>query len=471
MSNASVSSQVYIIRNASALASISAGTMIVYADGTDVFAKDASGNTYNLTHPTASSLTVALNNLTDVTIASPAGNQYLQYNSGTSQWQNTTFSLALDGLSDVSASSPSTGHVLQYNGASWVTAAVSGSGITALYAATDVIDYNSGTAPNTGEALVWNATNSQFELADVVQSFTLTDGANNVQVDNSDSITLTGTAPISVTGNTGTSTFTVAFSGALTDLSDTAASFTSLAAGQTLRYSGSAFVNAALSIFDLSNVDQNSVSLSSSAGANKVLAWDQSAEKFVPVDQATSPDQPFLLKQFQLLPINKVATAGSGTMAIGNGFNPGETAYFRRVFNDSSPASDSLMAITLFPTFQAKPTLTDDSSAGSIELSFSSSQASASLVLSLVGRIRVSGSSYASSAVDITFTFSSSAVNSQSVTAANIESLLPAAIISANTLSAADFEEWELEITAKTFSGVATNSTLNVSNIALPIRQ
>ena len=291
MSNATVSSQVYIVRNAGALAAVSTGTMIIYGNGTDLFAKDASGNTYNLTSPSASSISMSINDLTDVSITSLTGDSsnkihVLRYDAGTAQWVNDDLEMNLAQLANVSSTAPSTNQVLKWTGSEWAPATISsGGGISELYEASDVIDYNSGTAPNTGEALIWNDTSSQFELAAVVQNFTLTDGSNNVQVDNSDTITLTGTAPIAVNGNTGTSTFTVSFSGTMNSLNDVAVA--SLQAGQVIRASGgSAFSNAFLSVFDLGDVDAAGTTLDGSAGGGKVLAWNQATQKFEPATQS-----------------------------------------------------------------------------------------------------------------------------------------------------------------------------------------
>lgn len=70
-----------------------------------------------------------LDGLSDVTITSVADNQYLRYDSGTSQWINETVTSVtnLNDLSDVNASGPTNGQVIQYNsGASqWQTATLS----------------------------------------------------------------------------------------------------------------------------------------------------------------------------------------------------------------------------------------------------------------------------------------------------------------------------------------------------------
>lgn len=65
-----------------------------------------------------------LNALTDVTITgTPASQQALLYNSGTSQWTNQAIPtpiFPLDTLSDVTITSPANTQLLQYNGTAWV---------------------------------------------------------------------------------------------------------------------------------------------------------------------------------------------------------------------------------------------------------------------------------------------------------------------------------------------------------------
>ena len=142
MSNATVSSQVYIVRNAGSLSAVSAGTMILYADGTDLFAKDASNNVYNLTSIGSSSVSLTLEQLTNVNAGASTG-QIIKWNG--SAWAPSNFTLALNDLSNVSAGSPSSNQVLQWNGSAWVAATISSGGsVTGLYDVGDVFDYNSG---------------------------------------------------------------------------------------------------------------------------------------------------------------------------------------------------------------------------------------------------------------------------------------------------------------------------------------
>lgn len=59
----------------------------------------------------------SLGTLVDVDLTSPADNQVLRYDSGTSKWENGT--QTLDSLSDVVAGSPAAGMVLAYDGSDW----------------------------------------------------------------------------------------------------------------------------------------------------------------------------------------------------------------------------------------------------------------------------------------------------------------------------------------------------------------
>lgn len=288
MSNATVSSQVYIIRNNSSLSAVSTGTMIVYADGTHVYAKDANGNTYNLCTPNVSNISVSLNDLDDVTLTSLTADatnklHILRYDVTTSKWINEDAIINLNDLANVNTGTPTTNHYLKWDGSEWIAAAVSGaSGISNLYEASDVFNYNSGTNPVDGQTLVW-ATN-EWVPTNTVNAFNVTDGTNSTQIDNGETLTLAGTSPISVAG--AGNAFTVSFSGGLNDLSDVA--ITSLAAGQVIRASSSsAASNAFLSVFDLAEVDAASVTLDGSNGASKVLAWNQTTQKFEPADQLT----------------------------------------------------------------------------------------------------------------------------------------------------------------------------------------
>jgi hypothetical protein len=67
-----------------------------------------------------------LDGLTDVTIATPSDQQFLRYNSGSSQWVNTSVTIPtnLDALTDVVVSSPTNLQFLRHNGTNWVNTSV-----------------------------------------------------------------------------------------------------------------------------------------------------------------------------------------------------------------------------------------------------------------------------------------------------------------------------------------------------------
>ena len=55
----------------------------------------------------------------DVTISSPANNQLLKYDSGTSKWTNATVTTALSSCTDVTITAPAKNNVLAYDGSKW----------------------------------------------------------------------------------------------------------------------------------------------------------------------------------------------------------------------------------------------------------------------------------------------------------------------------------------------------------------
>lgn len=73
--------------------------------------------------------THGINDLTDVTVSTPATDEVLKYNG--SAWVNAAApagASALDDLTDVTITTPTSGHVLKYNGSAWTNAAESGGG-------------------------------------------------------------------------------------------------------------------------------------------------------------------------------------------------------------------------------------------------------------------------------------------------------------------------------------------------------
>ena len=101
-----------------------------------------------------------LNGLTDVTIAGVANDQILQYNSGTSQWENTALPaipVSIDDLSDVDTTTiaPIVNDVLTWDGTNW-----SPLGAQAPKFIDDLSDVDTSTnAPNTDDILVWDGSN------------------------------------------------------------------------------------------------------------------------------------------------------------------------------------------------------------------------------------------------------------------------------------------------------------------------
>lgn len=96
-----------------------------------------------------------LNDLTDVTLASPLDNQALIYDSSTSQWRNEglpSAPVSLDDLSDVIVTSPVTGHILRHNGSAFVNVL-----LAELIALTQLSDVTI-TSPTTNQQLVYNGT-------------------------------------------------------------------------------------------------------------------------------------------------------------------------------------------------------------------------------------------------------------------------------------------------------------------------
>lgn len=263
MSNATVSSQVYIVRNAGALAAVANGTMVIYADGTDLYAKDASNTVYNLTNPSGSVGATTLAALTDVTLASLTGNvnnvlHVLRYDANTSKWVNDDLEMRISDLLDVDTTGAVANQVLQFDGTDWVPASISvGSGISALYEASDVIDYNAGTAPTTGQGLVWNASNAQFELAGLVQDFSVTDGNNTFVVGDGNTLRVTAGLGLTSTATAASKQVQLSLSANLNDLGN--CSVASAVTGQSLQYNGTAWVNSDLYINELFDVDTSSV--------------------------------------------------------------------------------------------------------------------------------------------------------------------------------------------------------------------
>ena len=123
-----------------------------------------------------------INNLGNVNISSLAANQFLKYNSTSSNWENHTLvyndignrptdvsdlnvDIVINDLFDVNITTPGNNHVLVYQSSSgeWVNAAIPPANITAS-SIFDLADVN-GTSANAIEdhVLIWNDTTNKFE--------------------------------------------------------------------------------------------------------------------------------------------------------------------------------------------------------------------------------------------------------------------------------------------------------------------
>ena len=88
----------------------------------DYFLKHASGAYRTHTHDGSSDdgAKLPMSSLSEVSIAGLTNLQLLRYNSSSLRWENFTLTLALDDLSDVIISGPATRQGIYYIGASWV---------------------------------------------------------------------------------------------------------------------------------------------------------------------------------------------------------------------------------------------------------------------------------------------------------------------------------------------------------------
>lgn len=261
----------------------------------------------------AASLAIALDDLTDVTNASPSTGQVIRYN-GTNyvnaqlsfnDLSNTPTTLAGYGITDaytkgqvnslvysdsdvdshLNVSSALPAQILVWNGSDyiWSDVASAGGGATRLDLLTDVTLTN--TSDN--EILVYNATSSKF-LNEPFSHFDLDDLGNVTGTPSANQALIwngTSWAPGTVGGSS--------TSLALNDLTDV--TNTSPSTGQVIRYNGTNYVNAQLSYNDLSNLptipaaytdsDVDSHLNRSAAGTNQVLSWNGSDYAWVDGDQ------------------------------------------------------------------------------------------------------------------------------------------------------------------------------------------
>lgn len=276
MSNASVSSQVYIIRNAGTLSAVSTGTMVLYTDGSDLFAKDSSGTVHNLSTLGPSSVSLGIDDLTDVSVSGPLDGQILVWDATNGQWSNANLSLALDDLSDVVSSGATTGQVLQWDGNNWVAATVSSGSLAGLFDVSDVYDYDTGTAPTDGQALTWDSANSRWAPTDTVNSFTVTDGSNTFTVSDGSSTRFAAGTGLTATATSANKQIQYSLSANISDLGDVSTS--GVSTGHVLQWTGSAWANSPISIDELSDVDTTS----SAPTAGQALVWDNTNSVWIP---------------------------------------------------------------------------------------------------------------------------------------------------------------------------------------------
>ena len=105
----------------------------------------------------------SLATLTDVTLTSLAGGQFLRYDANATHWVNVTPALTM--LTDIALSSPASGQVLAYNGSKWANKTL---------ALNDLSDVANAGATN-GQALVWDSANSVWKPGTVATSVSSAD--------------------------------------------------------------------------------------------------------------------------------------------------------------------------------------------------------------------------------------------------------------------------------------------------------
>ena len=124
--------------------------------------EDSSGNVKNVSD-IGSGGSIALNDVTNVSAASPNDNDVLTYDSATSSWVAEAAAgggaTSLDGLSDVAISSPSIAHTLRYNGSNFVN--VDASTLAGDFFLEDTGDVNIDTYAD-GDILVWDDNNGEW---------------------------------------------------------------------------------------------------------------------------------------------------------------------------------------------------------------------------------------------------------------------------------------------------------------------
>jgi len=93
--------------------SAEASSVLIWADGTNVFAKNSAGTNLNLADGSSASFT----NLSDTNFTSLTDSDYTSYDTSSGKWVNTT--IAINDLSDANIAAPQTGEGLLYSGTAW----------------------------------------------------------------------------------------------------------------------------------------------------------------------------------------------------------------------------------------------------------------------------------------------------------------------------------------------------------------
>lgn len=170
----------YIQRTADALNAYS----VSLSDLTDLSGVDSALVGQYLTYDgsvwSPSTLSLALSDLSDVSSTAPTTGQLLAWNATNASWVPQTVAggvTTLSDLSDTAVASPSSGDSIEWNGTSWAKIAnnitlgdlstyLSDSDIASMVTYGDSASVLSDiqiSTPSSGQLLVWNSTNSQFE--------------------------------------------------------------------------------------------------------------------------------------------------------------------------------------------------------------------------------------------------------------------------------------------------------------------
>jgi hypothetical protein len=157
-----------------ALDDLSDVTAATPADG-EVLAWNAGGNTWEPTGSVATAPPTALTDLSDVASTSPTNGDVLTWNTGFNNWEPAAAAAAtpptfIADLSDVAATAPADGDTMSWNAttSTWEP-------VTAVAAPTVIADLSdvAATAPADGDTMSWNATTSTWEPVTAVAAPTV----------------------------------------------------------------------------------------------------------------------------------------------------------------------------------------------------------------------------------------------------------------------------------------------------------